>query len=88
MPSQDDPERRKGDEEFDKFWASLWNNPIESSGTPAPSARLNELGVTSLAHQLGLADTQTNGHWCSRCQGIWYGYTLEVECPICGNRQG
>jgi hypothetical protein len=24
------------------------------------------------------------GHWCSRCRGIWYGYLLEVACPVCG----
>ena len=47
-----------------------------------------ELGTTALAGQLGLPDHQLNGHWCSRCQGIWYGCTLEVECPGCGNRHG
>ena len=54
-----------------------------------PSVRgVKEIGVTPLAHQLGLSEDQTNGHWCSRCQGIWYGYTLETECPVCGNRRG
>lgn len=47
-----------------------------------------DLGVTPLARQLGLSLEQTNGHWCSRCQGIWFGYTLEVQCPVCGNRKG
>lgn len=47
-----------------------------------------DLGVTPLARQLGLTPEQTNGHWCSRCQGIWFGYTLEAECPVCGNRHG
>lgn len=47
-----------------------------------------DLGVTSLARKLGLTDEQTNGHWCSRCQGIWFGYTLEAQCPVCGNRNG
>ena len=47
-----------------------------------------DLGITPLAMQLGLAPEQTNGHWCSRCQGIWFGYTLEVQCPVCGNRKG
>lgn len=47
-----------------------------------------DLGTTPLAKQLGLAPEQTNGHWCSRCQGIWFGYTLEAECPVCGNRHG
>ena len=47
-----------------------------------------DLGSTLLARQLGLSEEQLNGHWCSRCQGIWFGYTLEVECPACGNRNG
>jgi hypothetical protein len=47
-----------------------------------------ELGTTLLARQLGLADDQLGGHWCSRCQGLWYGCMLEVECPSCGNRHG
>ena len=47
-----------------------------------------DLGETPLAKQLGLRPEQTNGHWCSRCEGIWFGYTLEVECPVCGNRRG
>jgi rubrerythrin len=46
------------------------------------------LGITPLAVQLGLTPEQTNGHWCKRCQGIWFGYTLEVQCPVCGNRDG
>ena len=44
-----------------------------------------ELGSTPLARQLGLADEQMGGHCC---QGIWYGWPLEVECPRCGNRGG
>lgn len=47
-----------------------------------------DLGITPLARQLGLTLEQTNGHWCSRCQGIWFGYTLEAECPVCSNRKG
>jgi hypothetical protein len=47
-----------------------------------------ELGTTPLAQKLGLADEQLGGHWCSRCEGIWYGCTLEVQCPRCGNRRG
>lgn len=53
-----------------------------------PLAGHRELGITALARQLGLKDEQLGGHWCSRCQGIWYGCMLEVECPACGNRQG
>lgn len=47
-----------------------------------------DLGITPLARQLGLTHEQTNGHWCSRCRGIWFGYTLEAQCPVCGNRNG
>ena len=49
---------------------------------------VRELGTTPLARQLSLPDEQLNGHWCSRCQGLWYGCMLEVECPCCGNRHG
>ena len=48
----------------------------------------SELGMTPLARRLGLADDQLGGHWCSRCEGIWYGCALEVECQCCGNRHG
>jgi hypothetical protein len=47
-----------------------------------------ELGTTALAQRLGLPDDQLSGHWCSRCEGIWYGCALEVQCPRCGNRRG
>ncbi len=87
MPDQDDPKRDNLPDEFDAFWSSLWSNPLApSESSDAPPIR--ELGTTALARQLGLNDEQTNGHWCSRCQGIWYGYTLEVQCPVCGNRKG
>lgn len=65
--------------------------------TPSPRVRTSpasttggfkDLGITPLARQLGLTSEQTNGHWCSRCEGIWFGYTLEVQCPVCGNRCG
>ena len=62
---------------------------MRSLVTPGqPLGVRRELGITALARQLGLPDDQLNGHWCSRCQGIWYGCTLEVECPCCGNRHG
>jgi hypothetical protein len=46
------------------------------------------LGDSTFAQQLGLPGRQATGHWCSRCQGIWFGYLLEVACPQCGNRHG
>lgn len=42
----------------------------------------------ALATLLEIPHDQTSGHWCSRCVKIWYGYLLEVECPVCGNRHG
>ncbi len=71
--------------------------PAASAPIPFPFSRVSpqhtsggyrELGITPLAKQLGLQEWQLNGHWCSRCQGLWYGYTLETECPCCGNRNG
>lgn len=47
-----------------------------------------ELGPSTLARTLGLPAEQTTGHWCSRCRGVWWGYLLEVACPVCGNRHG
>ena len=56
--------------------------------TAQSSPEFRDLGITPLATQLGLTAEQTNGHWCSRCEGIWFGYTLEAQCPVCGNRKG
>lgn len=61
--------------------------PASRAAPPAPGG-FAELGVTPLARSLGLEEWQLNGHWCSRCQGIWYGYTLEAQCPRCSNRHG
>jgi rubrerythrin len=62
---------------------------LEQWSRELPAAKnFKDLGSTPLAKQLGLSDEQMNGHWCSRCEGIWFGYTLEVECPVCGNRRG
>ena len=55
---------------------------------PGSSEPFKELGVGQLARQLAMLLGQTNGHWCSRCRGIWYGYFLEVTCPACGSRRG
>lgn len=61
----------------------------QSRTTPAATpGGFKDLGITPLALQLGLKAEQTNGHWCSRCSGIWFGYTLETQCPVCGNRNG
>ncbi len=57
----------------------------------SPKARdraFTDLGLSPLAKQLGMTRDILHGHWCSRCHGIWFGYLLEVECPVCGNRHG
>ena len=61
--------------------------PEHDRFTTAPRG-FKDLGITPLARQLGLSTEQTNGHWCSRCAGIWFGYTLEAQCPVCGSRKG
>jgi len=64
------------------------NFPHSRTQPPVTRGGFKDLGVTPLVIQLGLTEEQTNGHWCSRCQGIWFGYTLEAQCPVCGNRNG
>jgi hypothetical protein len=76
-------ERDRGSRDAD---AQAFVRGLVSPGHPLGGHR--ELGTTALARRLGLADDQLGGHWCSRCQGIWYGCMLEVECPSCGNRHG
>jgi len=55
---------------------------------PGSAEPVAELGLGALARQLAMPAGQTNGHWCSRCRGIWHGFFLEVACPVCGNRRG
>ena len=66
----------------------LLQSPTFDEDGNATETAFRDLGITKLAKQLKLKPEQTNGHWCSRCQGIWFGYTLEAECPVCGNRHG
>lgn len=63
-------------------------SPLFDEDGNATESAFRDLGITPLAKQLDLKPEQTNGHWCSRCEGIWFGYTLEAECPVCGNRHG
>jgi rubrerythrin len=65
-----------------------WDEVLEELMADESPGGFKDLGITPLAKQLGLSPEQTNGHWCSRCQGIWFGYTLETQCPVCGNRRG
>ena len=80
MPSDDDPRSPPR--------ADTLRFPHSRSLPPSTPGGFKDLGVTPLARQLGLTLEQTNGHWCSRCQGIWFGYTLEAQCPVCNNRKG
>lgn len=54
---------------------------------PGSAEPIRELGPSPLLKSLGNAE-QATGHWCSHCRGIWFGYLLEVACPVCGNRHG
>ncbi|QAU43854.1 hypothetical protein XH83_37675 (plasmid) [Bradyrhizobium sp. CCBAU 53351] len=60
----------------------------QSRVSPARRTPAKDLGLSLLSRRLGLPERQLTGHWCSRCEGIWYGYLLEVDCPACGNRHG
>jgi hypothetical protein len=46
------------------------------------------LGMTKLALALDPRERRASGHWCGNCEGVWYGYLSEVECPVCGARCG
>lgn len=62
--------------------------PYSRVTPPSRDAALAPVTYGALAQLFGVPREQTTGHWCSRCQVIWYGYLLEVTCPTCGNRQG
>ena len=81
MPVNSDPPDSSGG-------ARRYRFPVSRTRPPGRPGGFRDLGVTPLATQLGLTPEQTNGHWCRRCEGIWFGYTLEVQCPACGNRKG
>jgi hypothetical protein len=46
------------------------------------------LGYSAAAQRVGIDSASLYGKWCQRCNGIWFGLALEVECPRCGNRKG
>ena len=62
--------------------------PFSRISPQAANQPVRELGYGAMSELIGIPQEQTTGHWCSRCQGIWYGYLLEVACPECGNRHG
>ena len=57
---------------------------LRMGGEPAAK----DLGLTPLSRKVDTSGRSAKGHWCSRCQGIWWSYFLEAECPVCGNRHG
>ena len=89
--------RNANDDANDDDEVICWDDVIEKLMTNFPHSRASppqtpggfkDLGTTPLTKQLGLLPEHTNGHWCSRCQGIWFGCALETQCPICSNRNG
>jgi hypothetical protein len=49
-------------------------------------AKPRDLGLTALSKTLGPVAIIAKGHWCDRCNGIWYSYFGEARCPVCGGR--
>ena len=68
--------------------AEILNLLPQRSSPEAGAATFKQLGNSPFAARYGSPDRQATGHWCTPCQGIWFGYLLEVTCPVCGNRRG
>lgn len=68
--------------------ASVVAFPFSRVTPPQSAAAQPDEIFGDLAKVFGAPREQTTGHWCSRCHMIWYGYLLEVACPVCGNRHG
>lgn len=62
--------------------------PLSRTRPKSTAGGYADLGIGALARHLNMPKSQMTGHWCSRCQGMWFGYALEVECPRCSNRHG
>jgi len=75
-PPDDDPEGK------------IVRFPQSRAGGSAAARPYRVLGTSQFTARFGAPDRQATGHWCSRCEGIWFGYPLEVTCPACGNRHG
>ncbi len=76
-----------GDDKSDERDASVVAFPFSRVKPVQSTAQPDEI-FGAFAETFGMPREQTTGHWCSRCQMIWYGYLLEVTCPVCGNRHG
>jgi hypothetical protein len=81
MSDQDSDEEPRAPAEVVRF-------PQSRTAPPASVGGFKDLGIGAMARHLNMPKSQMTGHWCSRCNGIWFGYALEVECPQCGNRHG
>lgn len=68
--------------------ACIISFPFSRVRPPQPASAEGPVYYGALATALHIPHEQTTGHWCSRCSIIWYGYLLEVTCPVCGNRHG
>ncbi len=60
--------------------------PVARTSPPHTPGGFKDLGPSPLARSLGTDTAAQHGHWCSHCEGIWWGLPLEAQCPVCGNR--
>lgn len=60
--------------------------PFPGPRTPKAPAPARNLGLTPLSRLLGPVAIGPKGHWCDRCEGIWYSYFGEARCPVCGGK--
>jgi hypothetical protein len=81
MPEPTDREQRQAAAKIVRFAQTR----ARVAGADKP---FKQLGNSQFSARFGSPGRQATGHWCSRCRGIWYGYLLEVTCPVCGNRHG
>lgn len=73
----------------------MTESPEKSVVVPFPGLRsrapkvpvpARNLGLTPLSQTLGPVAISAKGHWCDRCEGIWYSYFGETRCPVCGGK--
>ncbi|MAW81414.1 MAG: hypothetical protein CMI63_14345 [Parvularcula sp.] len=62
--------------------------PFSKVSGPNRNRPIKDLGYSKLALSLNPTGERCVGHWCSQCEGVWFGIGPEVECPVCGNRHG
>lgn len=59
--------------------------PFPGPRPPVPRP-LRDLGLTALSRSAGPMAVSPRGHWCDRCEGVWYSYFAEARCPVCGGK--